>query len=438
MLKFSTKSLLIFACLSAVVSCSGQKSFEVNLMSPPDVYDEDSVDPFVDATPIRELPYAGILYATDRTPAGEGDNENFYLNDRGNVLRLGRADVELRDADISWEEARKISLLKNAGRKYPIGVSGVEEYGILDRTATPFLPPEDLGAEPEAGARTFAEQVNAKLAISKQQDIYIYVHGYKVVFENPVLVATELWHFLGYDGVFIAYSWPSTPSKWAYLKDTETAAGFARNLRILIEYLAEETTAESIHVLGYSAGTRLVSRAFEQLALIHKESTPEEIQAELRIGNLILVGSDIDKGVFGSYLADGLMEVPRRLTIYISDKDKALGMSKFLTRRDRLGQTWADSPQHLDDYLNEKEAVFSVVNVTGAKDSDFGNGHAYFRESPWASSDILMTLRYELTPEERGLELKEGTVLWEFPPDYIDRLRAAIKAAYPSYSAPSD
>ncbi|NIT60672.1 MAG: alpha/beta hydrolase, partial [Aliifodinibius sp.] len=55
----------------------------------------------------------------------------------------------------------------------------------------------------------------------------IYVHGYKVVFENPMLVATELWHFLGYDGVMVGYAWPSTPSRWAYLRDTDTSNGYA-------------------------------------------------------------------------------------------------------------------------------------------------------------------------------------------------------------------
>ena len=115
-----------------------------------------------------------------------------------------------------------------------------------------------MGEDPRQPARRFADSVNAKLAVSKRKHVFVYVHGYKVTFENPVLVATELWHYLGYDGVFIAYAWPSTPSKWAYLKDTETAAGYARNLRIFLDYLADETDAEQIHVVGYSAGHGLL------------------------------------------------------------------------------------------------------------------------------------------------------------------------------------
>ena len=95
---------------------------------------------------------------------------------------------------------------------------------------------------------------------SGKKDVYIYVHGYKVVYENPVLVSAELWHFLGYQGAFIAYAWPSTPNALAYVKDSDTSSGFARNLRLMLEFIAENTDVENVHILGYSNGTRLVSR----------------------------------------------------------------------------------------------------------------------------------------------------------------------------------
>jgi esterase/lipase superfamily enzyme len=64
--------------------------------------------------------------------------------------------------------------------------------------------------------RQFSEAINERLRESDSKDVYIYVHGYKVEFENPTLVAAELWHFLGYDGAFVAYSWPSTRKTLAY------------------------------------------------------------------------------------------------------------------------------------------------------------------------------------------------------------------------------
>ena len=68
-----------------------------------------------------------------------------------------------------------------------------------------------------------------------------------------------------------------------------------------------------------------------------------------------------------------------------------------------------------------------MINVTAAEDSLTGNGHRYLRKSPWVSSDILMTLKFNLKPNERGLVQTEGQAVWAFPADYISRLTAALQ-----------
>ena len=427
-----TSQRLLFAVLVSVLllltACASNKPYRVELMPSPDVFDDGAIDPFLDTERRQALPVDKIFYATDREPAGEDDRSRFYNNQRGKVVRLGVANVKFVRADISWEEARDISLAKNRTDKYPIQVSSVEEFGILDRTIREGTPSHLLGENPHTPAKAFADAINAKLAKSKRKDIYIYTHGYKVIFDNPLLVTTELWHFLGYDGVFIAYAWPSTPSKWAYFRDLDTAVGYARNLRIFLEYLADETDAERIHILGYSAGTKLVARVLEQLALMNHERSAAQVYADLRLDHVILVGSDIDREVFGTYLADGLLKVPRHLSIYMSEKDKALKLSRFFTGRERLGQMWAAGK--MDDasaeFLHKNEAELSVINVTRARGATAGNGHGYFRRSPWASSDILVTLAYDLPPAKRGLVLEENVPVWKFPEDYIEQLRAAL------------
>jgi esterase/lipase superfamily enzyme len=120
------------------------------------------------------------------------------------------------------------------------------------------------------------------------------------------------------------------------------------------------------------------------------------------------------------------------LSIYISEKDKALSLSRFLTRRERLGQMWSqDMNPDVAKYLYQNEADISIINVTEASQATAGNGHGYFRQSPWASSDILVTLAYGLSPTERGLVRGEDSPVWAFPADYIERLRAAIIKANP-------
>jgi len=100
-------------------------------MPAPDVYEKGVVDPFTDTHPIEKIPYKGILYVTDRAPAST-DN-HFYKNKRGNLLRLGAAKIQIGKEGITWEEARRISLLKNRTDKYPIKVTGAEISHKSDR-----------------------------------------------------------------------------------------------------------------------------------------------------------------------------------------------------------------------------------------------------------------------------------------------------------------
>ena len=405
-------------------SCASQPKDQILLMPAPDVFDRGDWDPFTDRDPIKDIPYGGILYATDREPARE--KGQYYLDDRGHVLRLGIARVKAGKEGMTWEEARRISLLKKRPEDYPLKVTAVDEVGILDRSINVLTDSRVDKDQRQLPGEQFAAKVNAKLAISRVKDVFIYVHGYKVVFENPLLVASELWHFLGYEGVFIAFAWPSTPDTLAYFSDLETAALSAGNLRILIQYLAEKTDARRIHIIGYSAGTRVVAQALDQLALMVAGPECKDSAKDLRIGHVILTGSDIDAHLFGAYLMDGMLDVVDNLTVYASAKDKALGMSKWVFGRDRLGQIVSrDLSEDASNYLWENNKLV-VINATDTPGADTGNGHAYFRKSPWTSSDILAMLRFDLTPGQRGLEQAGGRPIWTFSADYIDKLREAL------------
>jgi esterase/lipase superfamily enzyme len=202
---------------------------------------------------------------------------------------------------------------------------------------------------------------------------------------------------------------------------------------VLIEYLSEKTEAERIHIIGYSAGTRVVMTAVHQLALTHPEWDKDSLQTELRIGNVLLVGSDYDRWLFAGAVSDGLLNVPSALTLYMSGNDKALGMSRFAYGRSRLGQMRdVESFQTVDRAFMESRKDLAMVDVTDAESSDAGNGHAYFRKSPWVSSDLLMTLMYDLRPEDRGLVRAEKRFYWSFPPDYVSRLRQTLIANDPT------
>ena len=422
---FQTSTLLCTVIL-LLSGCGGVRSMLEMMPAPATlVGNHDAVVTHDSSLGKQEAALLDMLYATSRAKASQQDKEQYYTGERGYLVRVGAGRINFGDSNITWDEARKISLLKNRPGTFPLSVRDIQEYGVVPDSVSQFTPYRELESIHEEDAVRFVEAIEQRLAKSTSKEIYIYVHGYKVEFENPLLVASELWHFLGYEGAFIAYSWPSTPAKLAYFKDTETARVSAWGLRQLLGYLARETSAEKINIIGYSAGTRVVVNALHELALIHQNS-PEEALDSIKLGRVVLVGSDVDTGTFASYLLDGLLRVQDQLNLYVSPSDKALAISEKVLNHRRIGEVL---PGTLDERMREfvlASNQMHFIDVEDAENFDSGNGHAYFRKSPWVSADVLMTIRHGYPPAERGLVRIEESPIWRFPDDYISRIEKML------------
>ena len=413
--------------LSIVISaCSGGSQYKINLMPAPAVFEDRDVNPLLKGPPPVSYDDFPMLYATDRKPSDDPGERPFYLNDTGFIVRLGQARIKAGPAGTDWETARRRSLAKNRSGDYPLEIRSVTETDTLPSTYS-FMTRSVPGiAMTDPQGKKFADLVDQRMAVSDHKEVYIYLHGFRVKFDIPVLVAAELWHFIGYRGAFIAYTWASTPSLFAYLSDLEAAVILARKLRLFLNYLAQETEVEKIHIVGFSAGSRLIVRALSQMALLKAGKTGEQIRREVKIGNVIIIGADVSREEFGATLADGMLKIPERTTIYVSSADSPLVWAERLFRRRRLGQMWGDEmPPKTKEFLQTNPAL-QFVDVSEAAGSTTGNGHSYFRKSPWVSSDLIMLLAYDIGASDRGLEKDESQPFWKFPPDFIERLREVL------------
>ena len=93
-----------------------------------------------------------------------------------------------------------------------------------------------------------------------------------------------------------------------------------------------------------------------------------------------------------------------------------------------------DVPQRTKDFLRANPSL-QFVDVTEAAESTTGNGHAYLRQSPWVSSDLMALLGYNIGAAERGLEKEANLLAWTFPPDYIEGLRNVLAEIHPDWAA---
>ena len=72
-------------------------------------------------------------------------------------------------------------------------------------------------------------------------------------------------------------------------------------------------------------------------------------------------------------------------------------------------------------YLGQLDEAGRVGVKRAAKGK---GGHGYWYQNPWVSSDVLLMIKYDLGPAERGLVRGADGAVWVFPEDYPERLRA--------------
>ncbi len=400
--------LLGFICAFVTSGCFPPPARESVLMPAPLAVQRGQIDPFSGFDGSRNgLPVEGPFYVTDRGRSEE--NGAWYGDVPGPGLRVGRATVRIAGSSKvpSWTEISRISRLEDrkGENRLTLSVPEIREFGVLEETMLP-------AAKAETIANTeFARRINEKLRASRQRDIYIYVHGYRVTFENPILISTELWHYLGYDGAFIAYSWPSAGRLFSYFSDLENTRLSARNLDILLSFLADNTIADEVHLIGYSTGSRVIFGALERINLRESESTARAIQNEYRIGHVIVAASDYDLKNFAGALEDGILRLPKNMTIYFSSEDRASELAAaVLFKSPRLGSS---SSAITENYKNRLD----LIDVTDAAGAEANSGHGYFRMSPAVSGDVLLKLGWDLGANERGLLRNDRGKAWHFSGD---------------------
>jgi len=395
------------------------------LMSAPLIFRDGLIKPYDKLPDDLAPPIIEVFYATDRQPTEKTFlHPVFYGNDRSMSLYLGTAAVRIGSEVMSWQETEKASIMRERTHAVPIQLVGVE---MLHEIGSASKSLEESLRERTDAKDLFLARINSRLSNSKTKTIYIFVPGFKVDFTYPVLVAAELWHFLGYPGAVIAYSWPSRQRLRDYFSDVETAAFTAQHFRMLLRYLAGKTDVKNIHILSYSAGARIVSQALHELRLTAYKIPLPEIKEFLRIGEVVFAAPDIDTMLFTARYRDGFEDVADAITIYTNANDTALKWALRFFGWPRLGAPGelGLTPQDLQ-HLNEFENT-TLIDVAAAENVASGNGHGYFVKSPWVSTDLLLTLKHDFDPQKRGLRYNEVDAVWVFPESYPQRIRQVVE-----------
>jgi len=396
----------------------------ITLMPTPVIFQGGRINLLADVPPEQQTNLIDVFYATERSGKGEPDNRR-YTNGVESNLQLGRATIRFGDRDESWQSLVEASLSSSRTRSITLKLMRATEIGVLSPDGA-----SGQGSELTAGERAFADAINQALRNVAQPEVSIYVQGFRDDFEGSVAVTAELRHFLGRRQVLIAYAWPCRQRLVNYSGDITRAENAAPNFARLIEFLALHTKAQHINVLAYSAGATIAVDALVMLRQRHAGLDEPGLRQTFRVGNVILAAANLDLQTFVKSQLAIVTQIPTYVEITMSTNDTAMSLAQVIHGSSRVGDPQIEelTPQDVDEVTKQTKLYAIDVSAVGgphAGDSGIG-GHGYWYANPWISSDILMTLIWQLPPDQRGLVQISGRHAWTFPSDYPDRVHQVL------------
>ena len=402
-----------------IAGCSGPQVQP--LMPTPVVFSELGFSPLEHIPESERWTPRRVYYATTRQR--EDDLQRIdYGNTESDKITLGMTLIGFGGVDLSWSDLSEYSRQSDRTDIVDLSIAGLMEIG-------PYTPADNGGAATDStGALSwFVSDLNASIESARDRDLLIYVHGAKVNFYNASAFAAQLDHFMGRDMTSIAFSWPSRQNIVAYAGggDVQRAYRTAPALASLLDELAARSVARRIHIVCWSAGGRVVTAALKHL---HDHAGGgESLRERFRIGTVYFAAADVPDAEFIDALS-AINDVATRIIVTESSKDDALNVAQAVMGGGaRIGQREHSLTPEQIAVIGRADRLEVVDMSHDWEDRGFDIiGHRYWYDHPWASTDVVLSIRSDFGPEERGLTKAEEEFLWKIPADYVERLREKI------------
>lgn len=263
-----------------------------------------------------------------------------------------------------------------------------------------------------------------ELRATGRDQAFIYVHGFGTTFDQATRRAGQLAYDLDFDldedfrGVPMLFSWPSRGGLEAYAADYDASFESIQAFNDFLDLVKARAGIRRVHVIAHSMGNRLVAEA------LFARGEP----AQPILDQLILAAPDIWASAFKNRLLRRLPQLAARVTLYVSDQDRALiASSRIREDEPRAGQV-------AGGLLEASKGVerFDAINASSLP-QDF-LGHSYYASSGSMLGDIYCLLKGE--PASKRPLLMLAGIAWQFrPAEQLLRWHGGGCVAGPSQSA---
>jgi esterase/lipase superfamily enzyme len=228
-------------------------------------------------------------------------------------------------------------------------------------------------------------QADLEKAVGPSRRVMVFIHGYNNYFDEIAVRTQAMRQVTGFEGPIITYSWPSFQAFFRYTVDEANNLWDQPYFYGELLSLARTSNIDDIVVVSHSMGTRSLLAAMERMS-----RQPDTRKYLDKFRTLIFASGDLDRQIFersakNELFSENMMGAQRHITVFTSNVDRAVGISRILHGYDRLGITKCNDPNIKEPcYPRDPETgeFFDGVTVVDTSNVSGGIiGHADFIDS---------------------------------------------------------
>jgi esterase/lipase superfamily enzyme len=252
------------------------------------------------------------------------------------------------------------------------------------------------------GNEQFYETLRQRVAQSPRKEVFIFIHGFNVNFEDAARRTAQIHKDLKFEGAPVFFSWPAHDKFiLTYLADANNIPWTVPHLKQFLLEVVQESQAKSINLIAHSMGNRALAATLRELEL--------EFKDDARFFNqVVLAAPDIDSDEFRTVIAPHMQKTANHFTLYASARDEALAASQLAHFGPRAG----DAGHGLVVVPG-----IDTIDVTAIDTSPWG--HTYYGSSDPVLRDLGLVLMQGVLPPHRGWLVPaeaSGMPYWVFQP----------------------
>jgi type I restriction enzyme, R subunit len=309
-----------------------------------------------------------VWFGTNRSPNTSDNISSGFSDNWSEQTTLGRCIVNIPEGHVPGSTGSSwwIRLFKGDDRLSILSIDAITEDIYWQKLSDAMQTTDDGKRNDEA---------------------LFFLHGYNVTFEQAAVRTAQLSYDLRiHPAVF--FSWPSGGDIDDYPADE---AAIEASYDSVIDFVSKLdacafSSNSTLHVVAHSMGNRALLKALEAI------SKGMDGGKQSAIDKLVFAAPDVDARVFMQSLAK-IETVGQHKTLYASQKDKAVWLSKVIHKYPRAGLL---PPVTIAEGMD-------TIDATGVDETFLG--HSYIASVRALIHDLSSLLKTSLPPAERvGLE----------------------------------